>query len=115
VDPAVIRRVSAIPIYNVRLHNTCVVTVIDGGQSPSALPEKASAIVNCRILAGDKQAQVQEVATSFWPGIPVIPVVSTATTDGRLMRHADMAWNMVIGLSAPSGGNSIAGLERQDQ
>jgi acetylornithine deacetylase/succinyl-diaminopimelate desuccinylase-like protein len=124
-DAAVIKRLSAIPVYNGRMRNTCVVTVIEGGQSPSALPERATATVNCRVIAGDKQANVlrqidsvladsqivvtvtdslidnpvstvnpvllkhvQQVTAKCWPGIPVIPIRGSGTTDGRLMRHA---------------------------
>ncbi|APV49537.1 hypothetical protein BWI17_07500 [Betaproteobacteria bacterium GR16-43] len=39
--------------YNSQLRTTCVATRIEGGHADNALPQRAKATVNCRILPGD--------------------------------------------------------------
>ena len=46
-------RLSAIPFYNAQLRTTCVATMLDGGNAINALPQLASAKVNCRIMPGE--------------------------------------------------------------
>jgi len=45
--------------YNSALHTTCVATRLDGGHANNALPQRASAIVNCRILPGHSSEEVR--------------------------------------------------------
>jgi acetylornithine deacetylase/succinyl-diaminopimelate desuccinylase-like protein len=45
-------RLSAGPGYNALLRTTCVATMLEGGQAFNALPQLASATVNCRIMPG---------------------------------------------------------------
>jgi len=54
-DPAAAAaaRLSAIPFYNAQLRTTCVATMLDGGNAINALPQLASAKVNCRIMPGE--------------------------------------------------------------
>ena len=57
-DAAAARRLSArSPFYNAQLRTTCVATMLEGGHAENALPQRARATVNCRILpeeaAGD--------------------------------------------------------------
>jgi len=40
------------PSWNATLRTTCVATMLDGGHAPNALPQRAGAIVNCRIFPG---------------------------------------------------------------
>jgi len=49
---------SDMPEYNARLRTTCVTTQFEGGQAMNALPQRARAIVNCRILPGESPADV---------------------------------------------------------
>src|SRR6266850_4577415 len=59
-DTAAIRRLSdASPLYNAQLRTTCVATEIAGGHAENALPQSASATVNCRMLPGTPQDDVQ--------------------------------------------------------
>jgi len=46
-------RLSASPFYNAQLRTTCTPTMIEGGHAPNALPQRARAVVNCRILPGE--------------------------------------------------------------
>ncbi|MBR0347440.1 MAG: M20/M25/M40 family metallo-hydrolase [Rudaea sp.] len=48
------------PGWNGTMRTTCVVTQIDGGHAPNALPQHVSANVNCRILPGVPVAEVQK-------------------------------------------------------
>lgn len=57
-DPAAIRVLSRLPEYNARLRTTCVATMLDGGHAENALPQRARAVVNCRILPGEPPAEV---------------------------------------------------------
>src|SRR5262249_32849929 len=43
-------RLSRSAFYNAMLRTTCVATMIDGGHAPNALPQRARATVNCRML-----------------------------------------------------------------
>jgi len=127
-DPESVRRLSRLPYYNALLRTTCVATGIDGGHAENALPQKAAALVNCRLLPGTEVSEVQravtqvvadpavsitivdrteatapsppggeavnaveEAAGEMWPGVPVIPVMGTGTTDARFLRRAGIA------------------------
>ena len=57
-DSAAAARLSASPFYNAQLRTTCVPTMLEGGHAPNALPQKARALVNCRILPGETPAEV---------------------------------------------------------
>ena len=57
--PAAEARLSAIPRYNSVLRTTCVATMLSAGQAPNALPQFASANVNCRILPGHTQEEIR--------------------------------------------------------
>jgi acetylornithine deacetylase/succinyl-diaminopimelate desuccinylase-like protein len=58
--PAVIARLSATPLYNALMRTTCVATMLNGGHAPNALPQSATATVNCRMLPGDEPAAVEQ-------------------------------------------------------
>ncbi len=51
-------RLSTSPFYNAQLRTTCVPTMIEGGHAPNALPQRARATVNCRIIPGGTSASV---------------------------------------------------------
>jgi acetylornithine deacetylase/succinyl-diaminopimelate desuccinylase-like protein/cytochrome c553 len=57
-DAAAGALLSDMPEYNARLRTTCVATQFEGGQAMNALPQRARAIVNCRILPGESPADV---------------------------------------------------------
>jgi acetylornithine deacetylase/succinyl-diaminopimelate desuccinylase-like protein len=59
-DQAAIKRLSEDRTYNSMLHTTCVVTLINGGHAHNALPQKAEATVNCRILPGHSPEEVRQ-------------------------------------------------------
>jgi acetylornithine deacetylase/succinyl-diaminopimelate desuccinylase-like protein len=55
-DPAAVDRLSKDPFYNALLRTTCVATMLKAGHGPSALPQRAEATLNCRILPGQTSA-----------------------------------------------------------
>ena len=60
-DEAAAERLWAVnPGWNGSLRTTCVVTEIEGGHAPNALPQHVRANVNCRILPGVPIAEVQK-------------------------------------------------------
>ncbi|MBN8734539.1 MAG: M20/M25/M40 family metallo-hydrolase [Acidobacteria bacterium] len=50
---------AADPYRNALLRTTCVATMLDAGHASNALPQKAQATVNCRVLPGHTQAEVE--------------------------------------------------------
>jgi acetylornithine deacetylase/succinyl-diaminopimelate desuccinylase-like protein len=57
-DPAAIERLSQDPYYNALLRTTCVATMLEAGHGPSALPQRARAVLNCRIVPGYAAAEM---------------------------------------------------------
>jgi acetylornithine deacetylase/succinyl-diaminopimelate desuccinylase-like protein len=55
---------AANPGWNSMLRTTCVATQLSGGHAPNALPQRAAANVNCRILPGVAVADVQSTLSS---------------------------------------------------
>jgi acetylornithine deacetylase/succinyl-diaminopimelate desuccinylase-like protein len=58
-DAAVVSRLSALPQYNAQLRTTCVATMLAAGHAENALPQSATATVNCRLLPVDKAQDVE--------------------------------------------------------
>jgi acetylornithine deacetylase/succinyl-diaminopimelate desuccinylase-like protein len=59
-DPAAMQRLSVNPVYNATMRTTCVATMMSAGHAPNALPGRAQANVNCRILPGHSQEEVRQ-------------------------------------------------------
>lgn len=134
-DAQAIATLAADPRYNSQLRTTCVATMIDGGHAKNALPQRARANVNCRILPDEDPAQVQRqleaaigdpkvtvrpdgaarnsppspltpelmgqierISKQLWPGVPIIPTMSTGATDGVSLRNAGIPTYGVSGL-----------------
>ncbi|MDQ3123986.1 MAG: M20/M25/M40 family metallo-hydrolase [Pseudomonadota bacterium] len=59
-DPAAAARLSASdPALNAMMRTTCTPTMVNAGHAPNALPQRARANVNCRILPGHTAAEVK--------------------------------------------------------
>lgn len=148
-DPAAAARLAAIPAYNARLRTTCVATMLQAGHAENALPQRARATVNCRILPTQPAEEVlatlrQVVADSaititplapakpsppspltpevlqaieattreMWPGVPVIPTMSTGATDALYLRRAGIP---VYGVSGVFGDADDVRAHGQDE
>lgn len=59
-DQAAVATLSADVGVNPSLRTTCVATMLSGGHAPNALPQKASATVNCRIFPGTPSETVRK-------------------------------------------------------
>ncbi len=55
-----VKRLSENPEYNATLRTTCVATRLDAGHANNALPQRAQANVNCRILPGHSKEAVRQ-------------------------------------------------------
>lgn len=124
-----------IPAYNARLRTTCVATRLEAGHADNALPQRAKATINCRILPGIAPQSVQDtlvqvvadsevsitpvavpqpsppspldeaimdpiiaITADMWPGVGVVPAMSTGATDGLYFRQAGIPVYGVSGL-----------------
>ena len=52
-------RLAANPAYNAQLRTTCVATMLEGGHAINALPQLATAKVNCRVMPGEPVDEVK--------------------------------------------------------
>jgi acetylornithine deacetylase/succinyl-diaminopimelate desuccinylase-like protein len=59
-DPAAAERLSADVEDNALLRTTCVATMLSGGDAENALPQRAGATVQCRLMPGDTKAGVMK-------------------------------------------------------
>jgi acetylornithine deacetylase/succinyl-diaminopimelate desuccinylase-like protein len=71
--PAAIERLDKNPDYNSNLHTTCVATRLSAGHANNALPQRAQAIVNCRILPGHAPEEVRRQLLALFnnPGLAI--------------------------------------------
>jgi acetylornithine deacetylase/succinyl-diaminopimelate desuccinylase-like protein len=74
-DVAAAEELSGDPLLNALLRTTCVATLLQAGHGESALPVRASATVQCRIMPGEKPAAVQATLVQVLadPRISVTP------------------------------------------
>ncbi len=72
-DAAAAARLSRNTSDRARLHTTCVATRLDAGHANNALPQRAQAVINCRILPGHSPEEVRNtlIALLADPGIKV--------------------------------------------
>jgi acetylornithine deacetylase/succinyl-diaminopimelate desuccinylase-like protein len=85
-DPAAIARLSADAHYNATLRTTCVATLLSGGHAPNALPQRAEANVNCRILPGHSAEEIRRELLRRFDDPEVL--VRYRSSTGELSDHA---------------------------
>jgi acetylornithine deacetylase/succinyl-diaminopimelate desuccinylase-like protein len=81
-DSEAVAQLSGVPLYNATLRTTCVATLMQAGHATNALPQKATANVNCRILP---QTPIEEVQRTL---VQVLADEQIAVT---LQRHGTPA------------------------
>ncbi len=59
-DSATLERLARLPLYNSAMRNTCVATMLDAGHAENALPQRARATIQCRLLPGESPAGVRD-------------------------------------------------------
>jgi acetylornithine deacetylase/succinyl-diaminopimelate desuccinylase-like protein len=137
--------------WNGALRTTCVVTQIEGGHAPNALPQHVHANVNCRILPGVPVDEVQrqlvtvigdpkitvaptgdpgmqapvpplseqimdpivKVADRLWPGVAIVPTMSTGATDGRYLNASGVPTYGLSGMFHDAEGSHAHGLDER--
>jgi acetylornithine deacetylase/succinyl-diaminopimelate desuccinylase-like protein len=107
-DVAAVQRLSDNPYYNALLRTTCVPTLFEAGHAANALPQRAKAVLNCRILPGhssadvlrsivnvvdDKQVEVtwQFIEDTDWPASQLRPDVLATLTKVAQQRWPGVA------------------------
>jgi acetylornithine deacetylase/succinyl-diaminopimelate desuccinylase-like protein len=133
------------------LHTNCVTTRLDAGHANNALPQRATAVINCRIFPGETVEGTREtlakvigdpavkvevippvrpiasnppldpkvvgpmktLAAKHFPGVPVIPSMSSGATDGRYFGPAKMYVYGVPGIFGDPDGNGAHGLNER--
>lgn len=136
---------------NSMMRTTCVATMVNAGHAPNALPQRAEANVNCRILPGEKLEDVRAelvkvfadekiavtlvgvpspvtppppltktivdpvlaVAKEMWPGVPLVPAMSTGATDGRFTNAAGIPTYGLSGMFGDPEGGGVHGLNER--
>ena len=83
-DAAVVARLSASPLYNAELRTTCVPTMLSGGHAENALPQTATAVVNCRLLPIDKAEDVERTLTTVLADTAIKISVMTPAKSSRI-------------------------------
>jgi carboxypeptidase PM20D1 len=58
-DAAAVELLRGDVVLNAVIGTTCVPTMIEGGHAPNALPQRATAVVNCRVFPGHTTAEIQ--------------------------------------------------------
>jgi len=149
-DKAADALVSSDKALHSTLRTTCVATLANAGHAENALPQRATANVNCRIFPGesveDTLAKLQElagpkvkvtanqpirptaippaldpkitgpmkaVAAKHFPGIPMLPLMSTGATDGIFLEAVGIPVYGAPGTFIDSDGNGTHGLNER--
>ncbi len=139
------------PVWNAMIRTTCTNTQVTGGHAHNAVPQRAEANVNCRILPGTSvdtihkalvevvadprisvepfdepspvpppppltteiMTPVEKLVAEMWPGVPVIPNISTGATDGRFLNSAGIPTYGISAIFVDPDGNGVHGLNER--
>jgi acetylornithine deacetylase/succinyl-diaminopimelate desuccinylase-like protein len=137
--------------FHSMLRTTCVATLLAGGHAENALPQRATANVNCRIFPGetlegtqaalvaaidDPQVTVtaahargpiaqpppldpkimepaEKLVARYFPGVPLVPTMSTGATDGIYLEAIGIPVYGVPGFWGDPDGNGVHGLNER--
>ncbi len=105
-DAQAIATLSSDKAYNSQLRTSCVATMLEGGHAPNALPQRAHANVNCRILPNDSPEEIQRTlvrvindpkvsVTPVAPAKPSPPSPLTRELMGEIERVTNEMWPKV--------------------
>ena len=117
-------RVSAIPRYNSLLRTTCVATKLEGGHAENALPQRAKATVNCRLLPKEDpefvRAELQKLAgdkvkvTAIGQARPSEPTDAESPTFKTIQKVSEQFWPNVPVIPIMSTGATDGSRLRND-
>ena len=132
------------------LRTTCVATLLNAGHAENALPQRATANINCRIFPGETvdatlaklkelagptvtvtanqpvrptavpptldpkiTGPAERLAAKHFPGVPMIPVMSTGATDGIFLEAIGIPVYGVPGTFVDKDGSGTHGLNER--
>ena len=132
------------------LRTTCVATLLNAGHAENALPQRATANVNCRIFPGETvdgtlaklkelagpnvtvtanapirptaipptldpkiTGPAQAVAARYFPGLPLLPIMSTGATDGIFLEAIGIPVYGAPGMFVDRDGSGTHGLNER--
>jgi acetylornithine deacetylase/succinyl-diaminopimelate desuccinylase-like protein len=137
--------------YHSMLRTTCVATLLSGGHANNALPQRATANVNCRIFPGETvdgtraalvaaiadpgvkvtpvppvrpiavpppldpkiMVPAEKLVAKYFPGVPLVPTMSTGTTDGIFLEAIGIPVYGAPGGWGDPDGNGVHGLNER--
>jgi acetylornithine deacetylase/succinyl-diaminopimelate desuccinylase-like protein len=137
--------------YHSMLRTTCVATLLEGGHANNALPQRATANVNCRIFPGETvegtqaaleaaigdpgvkvtlvqpirpiavpppldpkiMGPAEKLVAKYYPGVPLIPSMSTGATDGIFLEAIGIPVYGAPGGWGDPDGNGVHGLNER--
>jgi acetylornithine deacetylase/succinyl-diaminopimelate desuccinylase-like protein len=137
--------------YHSMLRTTCVATLLDAGHANNALPQRATANVNCRIFPGETVEGTQaalvaaigdpgvkvtpvppvrpvavpppldpkimneagRLVAKYYPGVPLVPSMSTGATDGIFLEAIGIPVYGAPGGWVDPDGNGVHGLNER--
>jgi acetylornithine deacetylase/succinyl-diaminopimelate desuccinylase-like protein len=137
--------------YHSMLRTTCVATLLSGGHAENALPQRATANVNCRIFPGETiegtraalvaaiddpritvaaahargpiaqpppldpkiMGPAEKLVARYFPGVPLVPTMSTGATDGIYLEAIGIPVYGVPGFWGDPDGNGVHGLNER--
>jgi acetylornithine deacetylase/succinyl-diaminopimelate desuccinylase-like protein len=143
--------VSKDPSFHSMLRTTCVGTLVSGGHAENALPQSATANVNCRIfpgetvegtmkaladVIGDEGVKIsanqpirplavpppldpkvigpaEKLVEQYFPGVPLVPAMSTGATDGIFLEAIGIPVYGAPGGWGDPDGNGAHGLNER--
>jgi acetylornithine deacetylase/succinyl-diaminopimelate desuccinylase-like protein len=150
-DPVAEAIVSKDRSYHSMLRTTCVATLLSGGHANNALPQRATANINCRIFPGETvdgtqaalvaaiadpgvkvtpvppvrpiavpppldpkiMVPAEKLVAKYFPGVPLVPTMSTGATDGIFLEAIGIpVYGAPGGWSDPDG-NGVHGLNER--
>ena len=150
-DAAAAALLSADPRLNSTLRTTCVATLMSAGHAENALPQRAKANINCRVVPGESidgtrqaladliadpgvsvtagvergpQAQAtaldpavlgpaEKLAKEMYPGLQVIPIMSTGATDSIHLAAVGIPSYGAPGIMRDADGGGVHGLNER--
>ncbi|MFO1255550.1 MAG: M20/M25/M40 family metallo-hydrolase [Sphingomonadaceae bacterium] len=78
-DAAALATLRASPAYVGKTGTTCVATLISGGHAENALPQRATANINCRVFPGHSREEIRQELEQ----VIAMPMVKVTATSGE--------------------------------
>jgi acetylornithine deacetylase/succinyl-diaminopimelate desuccinylase-like protein len=108
-DPEAVEAISKDPSFANLICTTCVATMLSAGHAANALPQSATATVNCRIFPGTTLAEVQTILEKLsGTNVEVTPMSETVVADASPMRD-DVLKAVIHAVNVTHPGATVSG------